>query len=130
MTGNRGGGGHRPRKERPRPIGDLLTRYLEAAGLQEVERARRMVDSWRAVVSPSVFRSTRLLRVRDGVVHVGVGSSALLYELEGFKREEILAGLREQNIGYVRSVKFKLLALADPADDDSAEETGADAHSN
>lgn len=111
--GTGGGRGNRPRRERPRPIGELITSYLQAAGLEEVERARRMVDSWRAAVNPGVFENTRLLRVRDGVIHVGVGSSALLYELEGFRREEILARLREQAVGYVRDVKFKLVALPD-----------------
>jgi len=46
---------------------------------------------------------------------VGVSSSALLFELDGFRREEILARLREQPGGYVRDVKFKLVALSDRA---------------
>lgn len=109
--------GGRRRRERPRPISELLTNYLRAAGLEDIERARRMVDSWRSAVAPIVFQNTRLLRVRDGVVHVGVGSSALLYELEGFRREEILTRLREQPGGYVRDVKFKLVALSDCTDE-------------
>jgi hypothetical protein len=113
----------RERRRRPtpvRPIGELLTDYLRACGLEDVERARRMVDSWRAAVSPEVFRHTRLLRVREGVVHVGVSSSALLFELEGFRREEILAGLRERPGGYVRDVKFKLVALPETSGEGGA----------
>ena len=101
-------------------VSDSLTSYLQAAGLEEVERARRMTDTWRAAVSPGVFRNTRLLKVSDGVVLIGVSSSALLYELQGFRREEILARLREQPCGYVRDVKFKLVAL-DDADEDSTQ---------
>ena len=101
----------RPRfrgKRKPRKIGEVLTAYLRGAGLKEIEEAKRLREAWCASVSEQVGRETRLLRVRNGVVHVGVYSSSLLFELEGFRRPEILMELRKRDIGYVRDLKFKL----------------------
>ena len=93
---------------RPELMGDLLSRYLQSVGLDEVEDARRLSQAWRQAVPPKFHAGTRLLRVRSGVLEVGVSSSALLFELDGFRRPHILAALREQAIGHVRDVKFKL----------------------
>jgi hypothetical protein len=93
----------------PERIGRLLASYLRSAGLHEVEEARELAAAWRQSVSRKVFDGTRLLRVRNGVVHVGVSCSALLFELSGFCREEILTRLRSNYAGgYLRDLRFVL----------------------
>jgi len=108
MSGRGGvvGGGRTGR--RPVRLGELLSRYLQSVGLDEVEDARRLAEAWRSAVPEKFHAETRLLRMRSGVLEVGVTSSALLFELDGFRRPEILARLREQAIGHVRDLKFKL----------------------
>ena len=67
-----------------------------------------MADAWRRSVPEKVFESTRLIRVREGVIHVGVTSSALLFELDGFLKQEILTRFRQNQAGYIRDLRFKL----------------------
>ena len=71
---------------KPRKIGEILTAYLRGEGLQELEQAKRLREAWRASVSEEVSKETRLLRVSNGVVHVGVFSSSLLFELDGYRQ--------------------------------------------
>ena len=99
----------KPRDRGPQRIGRLLASYLRAAGLHEVEEARELAEAWRQSVSRKIFEGTRLLRVRNGVVQVGVSCSALLFELSGFYREEILTRLRSNyEGGYLRDLRFML----------------------
>lgn len=95
-------------KYSPPRVGSVVGRVLRDAGLDDVIRAQRMVTAWRGVVPKHVAEGTRLLRVREGVVHVAVDSSALLFELKSFLRDDALAGLRAANVGYVRDLKFVL----------------------
>jgi len=108
-------------KERgPQRLGRVLADYLRRAGLHEVEEARELASAWRASVSPKVLEGTRLVRVRNGVVHVAVNSSALLFELTGFRREEILTRLRSSyEGGYVRDLRFMLDSTRNDSEDSS-----------
>ncbi len=95
-------------KYAPPRVGSVVGRVLRDAGLDDVIRAQRMVTAWRRVVPKHVAEGTRLLRVREGVVHVAVDSSALLFELKSFLCADVLAGLRAADVGYVRDLKFVL----------------------
>jgi len=107
----------------PERIGRLLASYLRAAGLHEVEEARELATAWRQSVTRKIFDGTRLLRVRDGVLHVGVSCSALLFELSGFYREEILTRLRSNYAGgYLRDIRF-VLDSSDNLDTSGSSET-------
>lgn len=48
---------------------------------------------WRRVVGPDLADQTRLLGFRQGVLTVGVASSALLWELQQFRAKQIHAAL-------------------------------------
>ena len=92
----------------PQKIGDILGAYLEKSGFNEVRSTQRMARAWKAAVPEKALRGTRLVRITDGIVHVGVTSSALMYELKGFYGQEILDRLRKSDIGYVRELRFKM----------------------
>ncbi len=96
------------RSRNPKKIGDVLGAYLERSGFNEVRNAQRMAGAWKASVPEKAYSGTRLVRIKDGVVHVGVTSSALMYELKGFYKQEILDRLRKNDIGYVRDLRFKM----------------------
>ncbi|MBN2492614.1 MAG: DUF721 domain-containing protein [Planctomycetes bacterium] len=81
---------------------------MQEAGLENVEAARRLADAWRRAVPERFCLHTRLVRLQAGVLEVGVRSSAVLYELEGFYRGEILRRLREAGAADVADIKFKV----------------------
>jgi len=69
-----------------------------------------MGQAWCEAVGAETARHTRLSRtLKRGVLHVEVNSSALLGELSGFRKAEILAVLREKvTQQYIEDIRFKL----------------------
>ena len=105
------GGLPRRLSREPQPLRKLLVQYLQEAGLADIEAAYRVGDAWRHAV-PERFRvHTRVRRLRAGVLEVAVGSSAVLYELEGFYRHDLLARLRETAAVCVAEIKFRLESM-------------------
>ena len=90
-----------------------MSAYLDRSGFSEVRNAQKMAGAWKASVPEKAYLGTRLVRIKDGVVHVGVTSSALMYELKGFYKQEILDRLRKNDVGYVRDLRFKMESPAD-----------------
>ena len=112
-------GGEGKRSGGPRAIGDLLSGFLKETKVGR-EIAREQVEAaWRSAVGPEVAAETRVQGLRDGVLSVEVGSSALLQELKTFYRASILAALKAGGAAEkgeaglaVREVVFRLGAIS------------------
>ena len=91
-------------------IGDLLAGFLKTSPIGRAVAREDLEGAWRAAVGPEIAGSTRVRGLRDGVLTVEVGSSALLQELATFCRAEILASLRagERGARDVRELTFRL----------------------
>jgi predicted nucleic acid-binding Zn ribbon protein len=93
----------------PEPLGDILDRAVVRPGRRNrslIARARR---KWTSVAGEETARHSWPKRVRAGVLTVEVDSGALLAELAGYRREEILRGLNEGKDALgARQVKFVL----------------------
>ncbi len=76
------------KKTRPTPIGEALTSFLRASGLQErVERAQVVVE-WAALVGPQIAGVTEARTVTDdGTLFVGVRTHGWMQELSMRERE-------------------------------------------
>lgn len=83
------------RSQGPRPLGELLSRFLERKGLAAKIEAASVIPHWAELVGPQIAAVTQALRVSDGTLFVAVESSAWIMELNLMKSEI----LRQLNAG-------------------------------
>ena len=96
------------RKEPPR-VGDVLSQLFALRGYGRVRGDRQLHDVWREIAGETIAKQTRVSGVKNGVLQVGVASSALLSELAAFHKASLLERLQsEQPLLKVRDIKFKL----------------------
>lgn len=88
---------------------DLLTRSLRTAGIDRQVRAAQAVDAFGAVVAQHlgapVAAQAAAVHLRDGVLTVRCGSSAMAQELK-LRERELLATLNERVGGGVERLHF------------------------
>ncbi len=89
---------------------DAIASFLESTGLSRATVSDQIGRAWVEVLGPAIAKHTRLSRtVRQGVLTVEVDSSALLSELSGFRKAEILRGLQDRvKRRHIEDIKFKL----------------------
>ncbi len=95
-------------------LGDVLKREIIKGA-----RRRRKVDArvrakWDEVVGEDIARRTSPVSFRAHVLRVRVESSALLGELSGIYKKELLATMAEgDNAVSVRTIEFELAGASD-----------------
>ncbi|HOX37191.1 MAG TPA: DciA family protein [Candidatus Brocadiia bacterium] len=95
-----GGGG-------ARRIGDLARDYLEGVGKGPQRNLNRIRRVWESLTTGGGATSVRSFQ--KGVATIEVSSSALLYELANYEREQLLASLQKELPGcHIRKLEFKL----------------------
>jgi len=89
---------------------EAIASFMEFSGLGRQTLQDRLGRAWCEVVGAETAKHTRLARtIRRGVLLVQVDSSALLAELSGFRKAEILTALREKvTTKYIEDLRFKL----------------------
>lgn len=92
----------------PERVGDLLSGFLEKAGLREAVLRADAADEWEARVGEAIGRVTRARGVRGTALVVEVKSSAWLMELNLMK-DEILRAVNEgRQEGLIERIVFVL----------------------
>ena len=93
----------------PQPIREAVARYLQASKLAQPLRQAEVEQAWLAAVGDEIGRHTRVLRVHNHCLVVGVDSAPWLQELSQFYRESILSSLQEQVHGtFIQDVEFRI----------------------
>lgn len=65
--------------------------------------------AWAELVGEEIAARTRVAAYRDGELTVEVNSSVLMQELNGFMRQNLLAGLQGTDVGRdVARIRFRL----------------------
>ena len=86
---------------------DIIGRFLQTSGLARPGGAAELEAAWKDAVGPGA-EHTRIDAVRDGVAVVVVDSAALLSELAGFRKDELLGALQARVRGqFIRDIKFR-----------------------
>lgn len=85
---------------------DLLAAYLDRSGLREGLEAVSLVDQWPELVGPGIAAVTRVKKVADGVMVVGVATSAWLMELNLMKKELLSRTNAGRRAGKIRQIIF------------------------
>jgi len=93
---------------RAETIGSIARRWAAKTGLIHVGDRERVWQAWEAYLGP-VARHTRLESLRNHVAGFVIDSSALLAELNNFRKPELLAMLQADVPGYfVGDLRFRL----------------------
>lgn len=93
----------------PSPLGEVLSKLFARRGYGQALAQRQLDDLWTTAAGPEIALKTRVLNLRNGVLNVAVGNSALLGELASYHKQEILLRLQADRAGVpVRDLKFKL----------------------
>lgn len=94
-------------RRKPRALGDVVREFLETSGLSRRAELAHVEAAWRKVAGPDVAARTRLMGVKRYVVTIEVGSPALLSELSGFRKRDLVARMAaELPDQLVKDIKF------------------------
>lgn len=92
----------------PSQIREALAKYLQKSGIGEQIEAISVIPEWPTLVGPAIAAVTTPVRVADGVLVVGVRSSAWMNELKMMEREI----LRQVNVGRakgrIEKIRFQM----------------------
>lgn len=95
-------------KDRSVPVGEVIQRWVRRSGLVRLSDRERLWNAWQAALGPDASH-TRLEALKNQVATFVVDSSALLLELRGFRKQELLETLhREVRSSFVRDIRFRL----------------------
>ena len=104
-----GGSGDRRGPVGPEALSDILQRVMRDVRPPRAKRRDKMRETWARAAGPELAEETRPATLRAGVLTVEVRSTALLHELEGFRRDELLDRLlTEDSTGRVTGLRFRL----------------------
>lgn len=94
------------KKEGPKQVRETLQKYLDKAGISEKIEAASVVPEWPSLVGEGISGVTTPLRVSNGVLFVGVRSSAWMAELKLMEREIISRLNAGKTRGRISSIRF------------------------
>jgi hypothetical protein len=93
----------------PESLGGVLSKLFALRGLGRPQAQRQLQELWQRAAGPELDSQTRVLHLKNGVLHVAVSNSALLGELAAFRKTELLQALAADTAPIrVRDLKFKL----------------------
>ncbi len=102
-----------PGRRGRRPIStiqDAIASFMQTSGFGKRSLQDQLGRAWCEAIGPEAAAHTRLSRtIRRGILSVEVDSAALLGELGGFRKAEILKVLQEKvKSTYIEDIRFKL----------------------
>lgn len=90
-------------------VGDILRRVMGDVRPPTARRRDAVFRAWETAAGVDVAAETRPSTLRRGVLTIEVRSPALLHELEGFRRDELLGRfLAAAPDGRVTALRFRL----------------------
>ena len=92
----------------PEEVGQVLRRWAARTGFLRLSEREKVWNAWQDLLGPDASH-TRLEGLRKNVATFHVDSSALLSELNNFRRQELLEELRGRVKSYfIRDLRFRL----------------------
>lgn len=93
----------------PNSLGDVLSQLFAQRGYGRARGEAQLHALWNEIVGEELAGRTRVMMLKNGVLHVGVASSALLSELASFRKGELMEQLHAA-LGRrkIRDLKFRL----------------------
>lgn len=103
------------RKTDPEGIGDILQREMGPKRKRRRKEHEQVCRKWLEVIGPDLASRTAVISFRRKVLRIEVDSSALLAELGGIYKKELISALAEGNEPVmVRTIDFQLAGASSP----------------
>ena len=104
---------HKPRQDDPHQLGDVLSHLFTLRGYARKETNRQLADLWKTLAGETIAARTRVQGVKAGVLQIGVSSSALLQELEGFHKWSLLQRMKDEHgDAGITDIRFRLSVVS------------------
>jgi len=95
-------------REYAEPVGNVLQRWARRRGVLRLTERQKIGSVWERLLGPDAAH-TRLEGLKNHVATFAVDSSALLSELNNFRKQELLEALRhEVRTYFIRDIRFRL----------------------
>ena len=94
----------------PEEIKQTVKRELKKSGLERIVNNPEIHDYWENIVGLEIAGKTRVLAYNKGILQIEVFSAALLSELRGFLKTDLLTALREVFPGHLPLIDIKFKA--------------------
>ncbi len=93
----------------PEGLGNVLSSLFALKGYGKAKSSGQLQELWNQVVELDVAAVTKVISLRNGVLQIGVGNSAVLNELHSFRKMELLEKIKQASNGpQIKDLKFKL----------------------
>lgn len=93
----------------PDKLGDVLSELFALRGYGRVKANQQLEQIWETTVDEHISQQTKVIGLKNGILHIGVTNSALISELSAFLKVEYLEKLQsEQSHLNIKDIKFKL----------------------
>lgn len=96
------------RRKEPEPLSKAIAKVIVARGLADQQSDQSLKKLWRDVAGDTIAGLTRVVRLRRGVLEIGVTNPAMLNELEGFRKQTLNEAMRKHSGNDVRELRFRL----------------------
>lgn len=80
---------------------------IESQRIRPMKQAGRLAELWRELVPPEFADRTALRSFRGGVLRITVADAATQFHLDRLLRQSLLAAIRAEFKGNLRSVKLE-----------------------
>ncbi|MCR4316115.1 MAG: DUF721 domain-containing protein [Planctomycetes bacterium] len=105
----------KPRKHGPNPLGEILKTVRRKSGIDRKNRFLRVRTAWEKIAGDDVLAVTSVKGHKSHVLEVEVTSSAHLYEIETYRKAELLKKLQDELAGkpHIIDIRFALSSFDD-----------------
>ena len=89
-------------------LGQLLKEAFPKKSLID-KNCQKVMSVWSEVVGSEIYKSTRITGIKNGIMYVGVESSAMIHHLTNFEKYAIIHKINTiLGFKYIEDVRFKV----------------------
>ena len=89
-------------------LGQLLKEVFPKKSLID-KNCQKVMSVWSEVVGSEIYKSTRITGIKNGIMYVGVESSAMIHHLTNFEKYAIIHKINNvMGMKYIEDIRFKV----------------------
>lgn len=91
----------------PSRLSSVLSRVVRQKGLAEQSSSDHLVSLWKQIAGERVSSRSHVRKLKNGILEIAVRNGAILEELNGFLKPELLAAIQQAHpTPVIRDLKF------------------------
>ena len=89
-------------------LGQLLKEVFPKKSLID-KNCQKVMSVWSEIVGNEIYKSTRITGIKNGIMYVGVESSAMIHHLTNFEKYAIIHKINNvMGMKYIEDIRFKV----------------------